>query len=219
MTWLEFAASIIDNVFSWPVAALLIVLILRRQLADLFRTVESFVLEAGGTRVSFNRGLERAREGLAEAAKKPLPAGHDGAQRGQLEDAETADNAYLSDQYSYISGLAQSNPSYAIETAWEQLIADQANRLAYEKGLPPSGETLYQLAKLNERGIVDSAVADSVRNMANIRSRVAVTMVEPSTVQALEYVQVARDVADYLNSLRKDATRQPPTGGFTPPSM
>jgi hypothetical protein len=145
MSWLEFTAIIIDNVLSWPVAVLLIVLLLRKQLRELFRTVENFVLEAGGTKVSITRGLELAREGVAVAKAEALPSPTESEASSDLygepgttytnpsdTDAAAAKEAeYLADQYQHAWKLAQRNPSYAIEVAWERLVAEQVRRLAH----------------------------------------------------------------------------------------
>jgi hypothetical protein len=127
MGWLEFAANIIDNVLSWPVAVLLIVFLLRNQLRGLFHTVENFVLEAGGTKVSFTRSLERARGGVAAARVDILPSPTGSDTSGNLYDEQGSaytpsntdaavppENEYLNNQHKHAVELAQRHPSFAI---------------------------------------------------------------------------------------------------------
>jgi hypothetical protein len=90
MSWLEFASNIIDNVLSWPVAVFLIVLLMRKQIRELLLSVENFVVEAGGTRVSLTRSLERANEVVAAAKADllPPPNDSDAAERTEVEHLE-----------------------------------------------------------------------------------------------------------------------------------
>jgi hypothetical protein len=193
MNWLEFTANIIDTVLSWPVAVLFIVVLLRKQLRELFRTVENFVLEAGGTKVSFTRSLERAREGVeAATSAKEL-----GAQQ---------ETEYLLNQYSYILDLAQRDPSSAIAEAYERFIGEQVNRLAHDKNLPAAGNDMYLLKELNARGVVPEAIVDSVRNLSSVHFQVTTAEREPSTSEAREYAQIALAVGHYLNALRGEDT-------------
>jgi hypothetical protein len=198
MNWLEFFANIIDNVFSWPVAVLLIVVLLRKQLRELFRTVENFVLEAGGTKVSVTRSLERAREGV-EAAKSDK----------ELEAQQETE--YLLNQFSYILDLTQRDPASAITVAYERLIAEQVNRLAHDKDLPAAGDERYLLKELKARGVVPDPIAESIRNLSSVHFQVATAEREPSPGEAVEYTQIALEVGRYLNYLRGEDTKPQPS--------
>jgi hypothetical protein len=204
MGWLEFAANIIDNVLSWPVAVLLIVLLLRKQLRELFHTVENLVLEHGGTRLSINRNLERARESVA-AAKS------DRELEAPKPDAAAEEAQYLADQYQHAWKLARRNPLNAIEVAWDRLIAEQVRRLAHDRGLPPADDTMHQLKELNSLGVVNDAIVNSAKSLNAIRTQVEFAQIDPSPNEALEYVDVAWEVSNYLSYLRtEDAKRQSP---------
>jgi hypothetical protein len=228
VNWLEFFANIIDNVLSWPVAVLLIVLLLRKQLRELFRTVENFVLEAGGTKFSLTRNLETARESLAAGkAEALLPPTKSEA---SSEDPESVDLApahkeersppdttamkeaeYLAEQYSHTWKLARKDPSYAIEVAWDRLIAEQVRRSAHDRGLPTSNDTFKLLIELNSRGLVNDDIVRSVRNLNVVRRKVAFAEKDPSPNEALEYVDVAWEAANVLSFLRsEDAKSQSP---------
>jgi hypothetical protein len=196
MNWLEFSANIIDNVFSWPVAVLLIVFLLRKQLRELVRTVENLVVEAGGTRVSINRSLERAREGVAAA-------------KSDKEFEVREEDEYLLKQYSYMSELAQNSPSYVVTIAWERFIEEQVRHLAHDKDLPP-GDTMPLLNELKSRGIVPDAIVDSVRNLSRVNFQVAFAEKDPSPKEAQAYAQIAAEVSRYLNSLRGEDTKPQP---------
>jgi hypothetical protein len=218
MSWLEFAANFIDNVLSWPVAVFLIVVLLRKQLRELFRTIENFVLESGGTKVSFTRSLERAREGVAAATvlhevghNIGLP--HSGTYvHGERTDvAARKEDEYLANQYKHTLERAESHPSYAIEVAWDRLIAEQVRRLAHDRDLPPADDTFYQLSELYSRGVVPDSIVRSAKNLNRIRFRVTTAEMDPSPNEALEYVEVAWAVAHYLSFLRsEDAKPQSP---------
>jgi hypothetical protein len=141
MSWLEFASNIIDNVFSWPVAVLLIVLLLRKQIREVLLSVENFVVEGGGTKVSVTRSLELAKQSIT-AAKAILPHPDES---GAVERQHAKD---LAEQYSDVSELAQRNPPYAMEVAWERLITEQVRRLARNRGLSTVGDTTYLFKEL-----------------------------------------------------------------------
>jgi hypothetical protein len=226
MNWLEFFANLIDNVLSWPVAVLLIVLLLRKQLRELFRTVENFVLEHGGTRVSFTRSLERAREGVAAAKAEARPrlreaSSDDPESKASIPaleeepsslDATAAKEAeYLAEQYSHAWKLARRNPSRAIEFAWDRLVAEQVRRLAQDRGLRPADATHYVLNELNSRGVVNDDIAKSANTLNEMRFRVATADGKPTRKHADQYIEVAWEVANYLSYLRsEDAKSQSP---------
>jgi len=198
MSWLEFFANIIDNVFSWPVAVLLIVLVLRKQLRELFRTVERLVLEAGGTKVSFTRNLEIAKEGItANKAILPHPDEPD-----EPDEAERQDIEYLDKQYSYASELAQKNPSYAMEVAWDRLMAEPVRRLADARGLPP-GDTMDLLNKLYSRGLVGDVVVDVAKNTnpKALEDMKVETGGEHTRKSALDYVEIAHGFGEIVLDL------------------
>lgn len=128
MNWLEFVANLIDNVLSWPVALFLIVFLLRKQIRELFRTIENFVLELGGTKVSVTRSLELAREGVAAAkSDKELEAPEPDKELEALKPDRQAvgkEHQYLTNQFLYTAELTQTNPPHAIEVAWHRFIAE-----------------------------------------------------------------------------------------------
>jgi len=194
MNWLEFTSNIMDNVLSWPVAVLLIVLILRKQLRELFRTIENLVLEAGGTKLSVTRNLELAKEGIAAA-------------KSETELGAQQENEYLRNQYEYISGLAQRNPNSAIAEAYDRFIVEQVNRLAHDKGLPAAGNPRYLLKELNARGVVPDSIVDSARNLRIVHFEVTTGDRDASPREAAEYARIALEVGGYLNSLRGEDTK------------
>jgi hypothetical protein len=204
MTGLEFASGIIDNIFSWPVAVLLIVLILRRQLAEMFRTVESFVVEAGGTKFSFNRNLERAKENLVEAQRTlPPTKPTEGDEETREEQAR-----YLNSQLAYALSFAEDDPRSTVMEAWNRLIVEQVNKVARDMGLPPS-RTVDLLKKLKSLGAVNDEIWDSIRYLNDIDVDVSAAKMEPTPDQARAYAEVARDVAEVLSRLR-DGEKQSP---------
>lgn len=233
MNWMEFTANIIDNVFSLPVALLLIVFLLREQIRELFRTVTNLGLEHGGTRLSLTRSLEHAsehaREGLAadgvEVLLAPTSSDDSGEENisGKLHedpgtigttpsntDAAAAEAEYLAEQYSYTWKLARSNPSSAIEVAWDRLIAEQVRRLAHDRGLRPADD-MGLLNELNSRGVVNHAILSSAKDLNRIRFKVATAQMDPSPNEALQYVDIAWEVTSSLSYLRsEDAKSQSP---------
>jgi hypothetical protein len=196
MSGLEFTSNIIDNIFSWPVAVLLIVLILRRQLRELFHTIENLVLEAGGTKVSITRRLELAKESIATA-------------KSETEIGTQQENEYLNNQYSYIVELAGRNADSAIAEAYKRFIQEPVNRLAYDEGLPSAGNPRYLLKELNARGVVPDAIIDTERNLSTVHYQVTSAQRDASPREAIEYAALTREVGRYLNSLRGDQDATP----------
>ena len=63
MDWLQFLASIIGSL-AWPLALVVIVLILRRQLVDILRRLKR--LKYGEAEAEFGEKLEEVEEDIAE---------------------------------------------------------------------------------------------------------------------------------------------------------
>jgi hypothetical protein len=79
-----------------------------------------------------------------------------------------------------------------------------------DKGLSPEGDTMRQLIELNSRRIVNDAIFNSAKYLNELRLEVALGKLGPSAAQAVEYTDVAWQVADYLDSLLNKAPWRPP---------
>jgi hypothetical protein len=228
MGWIEFFSHVIDNVLSWPVAIVVTVLILRKQLQDLFRTIENFVLRGAGWEVSFNRRLEKARENIAEVVKpseieptnlQPLP-GKTGKRREPKEEdeaprpptREAPDEDLNSSYLALINRVALSSPTQVILDAWYR-IAYEVHQLA--KAVDPDQvkvvtptllDPMQTLVELADADIVPASLVAAVKHLHQLRNEVVHRSgadEKLSTEQVIAYITTASEIIDFLRQTRR----------------
>jgi hypothetical protein len=178
------AASIV-NALAWPAAVVATVLLLRRELRDAFRRLQSF--EFAGAKAAF-AVLDNFEERFPAAARIEAPPDGDAAVRRE----ET--------EFSVPEALADSDPKRAIIDAWT-LLEYQLNVVS-DRIAPgqPHGwpQVMYNLGGWDKW----DALGPAVRELRQLRDYTVRAGDPPSAADATRYVTVTRDLASSLkNSL------------------
>ena len=166
---------------AWPVAAVVLALLLRRPLLGLLPLIQK--LRYGPLELDFGRRVAE----LAVEAERALPA------EGQPDAGPEA---------ARLSELAQVSPRAAVLEAWLQ-IEQAAMALSGRDGLPLSSRELRTPLllgqALEQAGVLDAAKLEIYHRLRNLRNAAAHAAVfELDTEAALEYVRLALRLAAFL---------------------
>jgi hypothetical protein len=188
MGWLEFFASVVGDVLSWPVAVVVIAILLRIQLRELLKRLRHS--KVFGQDFHFGDVLERAEEATALAA-----ADAESRTEADSEPRSEPDSTVVDDN-------ALSNPSGLVIARWERV--DAAIRdLHTAAGLPTSERrtTVAMARQLEEARIFNSEYVDSVVNLQKLRSLVAHGRHEPNVGEAAGFANAANELTRSAESL------------------
>ena len=146
MDWLQFFSSVISSL-AWPVTVVLVVYLLRGQLAQLVKDISSF--EWDKLKITIGERLTKVSETVEATApitaEAPAPA-------------EAADDQFVE--------MAKIDPIAAVVHSWvpvEREILELVKRM----GLKPAKSFLSNANMLHAQGVLDEA---TMRNLANLRS-------------------------------------------------
>jgi uncharacterized protein YutE (UPF0331/DUF86 family) len=190
MGWLQFLDKLIGHLLSWPVFAVVAVVLFRPQIRSLIVQVRSY--EGLGQKLTFGDELAQAEEDVEELA----------ASRA-VESAQQAGDETQETWRSY-ADLAERAPSAAILMAWAE-VEKAANSLVDRYGLQDQGRrprTTGELFRLLiDRRIVPGSMLRAFDRLRALRNQVAHGMHEPTAGEALTYIETARSVTDVLQHL------------------
>jgi hypothetical protein len=175
---LEFISAIL-SALAWPVAIVLIVIVLRRPLRHLLSRLET--LKGPGVEATFQRQLEEAKE-EAVAAAASLPA-------GQRRDANQQERL----EYSDLLQLADLSPRAAILDAWLRLefaLTEAAKKA--DVPLTQRGGILGLIEELEKRGVIAPELRSPLRRLRNLRNVAVHTMdFDISKDSVIDYIDTA----------------------------
>jgi len=191
--WLTFFSTDIKS-RAWPIAAIVALFLLKRQITDLLRALGNRLLTAkgGGFEFTFGERVDQIEEILPAPEAKEITASASFSGSGRLE----GDVQQRIENISELSGLP---PPYIVSQAWLRL--EQAIREAVN--IPPSRPgnrrpPRAQLDYLNLAGVQGLLTADempAVRRLREMRNLAAHSVDPPITItDALRY----QDIADAL---------------------
>jgi hypothetical protein len=196
MDWLTFFSSVIQSL-AWPVAVIMLVVLLRDPLKRLVRQLRK--LRYKDFELDFAQKIAKV-EAEAEAAELPpvppltFPAG-EGV-------PEPSDRQRLVE-------LAKTSPHAAIAEAWRRL--EHEIRAALEEtgvAAPPSMAETLELAK--RQGVLPDRVLELVANLRDLRNRAVHTSdLEVDLARAIEYIDIADRVRAFLARTPVKATGAP----------
>lgn len=186
MNWMQFVSSLIGHVISWPAAVFALVVIFRRSLAGLIGELSEW--EGFGQKARFGRQLAKA-EAKVDAAD------------AQVEVAGGAQSLAPVD-WDIDSTL---EPTSAVIRSWERLSGaiDDLVGTARQVGLipiPTGGQTFrysatQSLDLLARKEKIPPAVVEAIKELRELRNRVAHGQHQPTIGEALTYVQTAAELA------------------------
>ena len=154
MSVLEFISSVLSSL-SWPLALIIIVIVLRRPLRHLLLRLES--LKGPGIEATFQRQLEEAKEEAALAVE------------GSTEQ-ENRERQTQFDRFDLMQ-LAELSPRAAIVEAWLR-VESALTQLAVMNGLQPNSRAnfLQLLALLGQRGLISPELVRPLKRLRNLRN-------------------------------------------------
>jgi hypothetical protein len=187
---LEFISSIL-SALAWPIAVILIVVILRRPLRHLLLRLET--LKGPGVEATFERQVEAAKEEVASAvAGSPQVEKREESRQESLEVAD-------------LLQLADVSPRSAILETWlrvETALSEAAANLDLPANMRRG--TLLFIETLERQGIISPEVGRALRRLRNLRNVAVHTPdLNLSRESIIDYVETAEFI---VRSLRTQST-------------
>jgi uncharacterized protein YutE (UPF0331/DUF86 family) len=177
---------------AWPVAVVVIVFLLRRQLVQLLQRIAEVTLP-GGYKVVFHEALEEGRaaiEQIGEIGHKPK----------ELARHRARDHAYLEYRTSITEGVdivSQMLAAYAE-------VEDNLTELAAAHSLTGSYWAIWRA--LESKGVISSSAADAIENLRKARNAlVHIPQRQLMPPEAIEFIAQAELLSDYLKRLIEKA--------------
>jgi hypothetical protein len=201
-TWSEMT-GLLNSVLVWPVAAVVIVLIFRKDLTDLLGRLHSY--EGMGQKLTFGNHIARAEEAAQRAGETvATPTKHERESKsGGLE--SQAEATELSGKWKPSAAMkrwaSKRLPSVKVLAAWESLSAgmmvvtfdvDPTFKPKWKEG---SGPALDRLVSL---GVVSPSFSDAVNELRAARNQVAHDGYEPTLGAAETYSNTANNLYEDL---------------------
>lgn len=180
MSHLSFIASLVASL-SWPVVVIVAIVLFRKSLSELILRVRSY--KGMGQELEFGERLAVAEES-AKLALESVPESVESKEQESLEELETGPRLLIRE--------AESNPSYAVIRAWEELESVLANLagVVLPRRIARRGGTARLLADLETSDtFLTKQYYDAVREHRDLRNRVAHGQNKPSPGEAIAYVQ------------------------------
>ena len=216
MDWREFGASVVQSILSWPVALLIIVIILRKSLSQVLSGISSgmneFSIKAFGQELKVTRQIEELKDKaeLAEVTATPNPATAPVEPTTEPaskvpEEASTLSRKELLDYI--VARRVGINPNEAILDLWAAL-QDELGDLAIAAGLDinswgrPSVVSIV-IDRLKIDGILSPATADQLRGMMQVRTGISHGQGKATTEAAADFYPLAVRMWDTLRAARK----------------
>lgn len=156
MSGLQFASSLVGSL-AWPLVLVVALVLFRRPLGRLIGRLSSY--EGMGQKLTFGKELAEAEKSVETAA--------------QLSEA-LAGSARATGERSIVAREAESNPSFTVIVAWEQLSSVLADLVGTAfPDITVHGSPLRFLYELQTRYEVPSAFVKAVQELRGLRNRVA----------------------------------------------
>jgi len=179
MDVLEFVASLVSSVLSWPVVVGVVVLVYQESLKELISRVKT--LEARGGKATFGDRLGDVENSTKDAVEDVDP----------LTEAEPSLAPQVPAEQGPGDAMAMLKTWAELEIALRELYV-AAGLSSGGRGRPPAPTTMAKT--LNEKGHVNDAFVTSVRELQELRNEVAHTRYEPSSGEVAAYIETATEL-------------------------
>lgn len=192
MSILEFLSNIIGDL-AWPVAAIILIFITRKHIAELLASV---------TRLKF-KDLEMDFRRLAESAEKLPPS------LPPLPDEQPSSRAIYSSLENQILDVVERAPSAAILLAWasvETAISSAVARMAISPEPPQYRSVVHNLEQLRNFSQLPKEVAHTINEMRMLRNKVTHDNKQGLAIsqqRALSYAETAIRIIKHLEGLSR----------------
>ena len=187
-------ASIIDSL-AWPIAAILLVFILRAPLRTLFGNLTQF--RYGNVEINFGREI-RELGNKAKAAGLYVPEDVPRTTQSIRDSAQIIADAMC------LTSKFQASAVILAWTAVEQELMQAVMRLAISPDYPPYNASLKNIQLLYEREYLEADSYDLLDRMRDLRNAVANPsrgITEISADDAREFIVLTEAITDKLKSL------------------
>jgi hypothetical protein len=192
MNSLEFVSTLIGDLI-WPFVVLAAIVVFRRPLAELIGRVKSY--EGLGQKVTFGEELADAEFSVNEAVESIKPDTEEPEKRAAAEPSPLVREA-------------EANPSFVVIQAWEQLSAELEELVA--AAFPdrvPRGTLAGWLPDLQRRDMVNTDFVKAVRELRELRNKVAHGRHNPTAGEAVAYAEAAQVMAASAHIMADFITR------------
>ena len=190
---LQFAASIVNSI-AWPVVALAVVILLRRELAGAFSRVQTF--EFAGMKAQLAFAPLAGYEKMVEAAVKDAVAAPDAA-IAKSEETE----------FSVLQALASAAPKQAVIDAWA--ILEYQLNVASDRRAPGGKHGWPQVAGNLKSWPMWRRLEPAVEELRRLRDYTVRSGRQPSSEDAARYVAVVQDL---VTTIRNSGLAEPGDG-------
>lgn len=191
MSWKEFIADIISSTV-WPFVAIAIVFIFKTELAKVIQRLAHLKYK------DFELDFEQVRQQAAELHKEIFE---------EKAEEKNPDLVSFDDQ---ILDIVEISPSAAILLAWsgvETAMASAVMRMAISPDPPSYRSPMHNIDMLTKFGGLATRYSNLLNNMRILRNKVAHdrnSMISITKEQALNYINAARDVIQYLENMARN---------------
>jgi hypothetical protein len=182
MGGMQFVAVILSS-FAWPIAVVVVVGLLRHELADAFHRIQSF--EIAGTRATF--ATLAGYEKMVEAAARDVAA---------VPDATIAKTEQT--EFSVLQALTAAAPKQAVIDAWG-LLEYQLN-VASDRLAPDGQHGWPQVARNLESWPMWERLLPAVEELRRLRDYTVRSSRQPSSADAARYVAVVQDLVTTIRN-------------------
>ena len=198
LSTLEFISQMVGHL-AWPTAAVLIALLFRKHLIDLFKNLDLEELGFGGAKAKFRKKLDEAEEKVEEAiANDPAPA------PSQPDDPIASDKT----PFSTFDAIANISNEAAIQYLYGQVdtaLRDRYNRTATEHPNWLNDNLARNLQRnsvllakwLAAKNVISQYIADAFKDLRALRNVAAHGNVDNESVQ--RFRQLAAILIRYLS--------------------
>jgi uncharacterized protein YutE (UPF0331/DUF86 family) len=193
MDWLTFLSSDIKSL-AWPIAVLVAIVVMKRDIAALLRALAPRLQKAKGPwgELTFGQGVDEVEDKLPPAETKAIT---------EVEEAKRIED---------VSELARLPPSYIVSQAWLRLehaireaVDERSGEIAVSAGGGRKSPLIY-VEKLSQHDILPSEEVDILHEMRQLRNR-AVHSLDPdiTITDALRYNDIANSLLLKIEQSRK----------------
>lgn len=193
MAVLDFISSLLGHFLSWPVLVLAIVFLFRAPVTDLLGRVRSY--EGMGQKVTFGEKLAKTEDSVDAAVEAMEAVPH--------PSLPAADSTFAIEP-SALEREAETNPSYGVLSAWENLVSRlrdllgtvQAGEQAARQALPRNAGRL--VSELQRQEVLSFGARQAIDELRELRNRVAHGQYNPTHGEALAYVRAVEELIDVI---------------------
>lgn len=202
MDWLTFVSKLIDSL-AWPLVALVLGLVFRRKLLDLIPAIRKF--KAGPLEAEFELAAKEIRVSAAEVIAQSKPTRGEEPERRREEGRKEIVASLLD---------ARNDPAGMILEGWSR-IDGELFRLGNQLGdiVDPLTNTTKVYASVVSSNVLPEATMRLVRELRDLRNKVAHAKVIPTPDAAQDYVLAVDRVIELIHNYRKNLPNYRPTNG------